>query len=72
MQYNTAFALCKICLPNLARDELSDHDSENCSDVRAVTWFRIRPGLAENCRKQSGRHVVPNRPPLSVKYIYLI
>ena len=52
MQYNTAFALCKICLPNLARDELSDHDSENCSDVRAVTWFRICPGLAENCRKQ--------------------
>ena len=52
MQYNTAFALCKIPLPNLARDELSDHDSEICSDVRAVTWFRICPGLAENCRKR--------------------
>ena len=51
MQYNTAFALCKLCLPNLARDKLSDHDSKNCSDVRAVTWFRICPGLAENCRK---------------------
>ena len=52
MQYNTAFALCKTCLPNLARDELSDQDSENCSDDRAVTWFRICPSLAEICRKQ--------------------
>ena len=52
IQHNTAFALCKTRLPNLARDELSDHDSKNCSDVKAVTWFRICPGLAENCRKQ--------------------
>ena len=50
--YNTAFALCKTRFPNLARDKLSDYDSENCSDVRAVTWFRIHPGLAENCRKR--------------------
>ena len=49
--YNTAFALCKTRLPNLARDKLSDHDSENCSDVRAVTWFRICPCLAEKRRK---------------------
>ena len=52
MQYNTAFALCKTGLPNLAGEKLSDHDSENCFDVRAVTWFKICPGLAKNCRKR--------------------
>ena len=52
IQYNGAFAYCKTRLPNLARGKSSDHYSENCSDVRAVTWFRICPGLAENCRKQ--------------------
>ena len=31
----------KIRLPNLARDESSDDDSVNCSEINAVTWFGI-------------------------------
>ena len=31
----------KIRLPNLARDESSDDDSVNCSEISAVTWFGI-------------------------------
>ena len=31
----------KIRLPNLAGDESSDDDSVNCSEISAVTWFRI-------------------------------
>ena len=38
-------AFCKICLPNLARDESSNHDSQNCSEISAVAWFRICPIL---------------------------
>ena len=39
--FKSGFAFCKICLPNLARGYLSDHDSENCSEISAVTWFGI-------------------------------
>ena len=39
--FKSGFAFCKICLPNLARGYLSDHDSENCSEISAVTWSRI-------------------------------
>ena len=30
---------------NLAKDKSSDHDSDNCSEISAVTWFRIFSGL---------------------------
>ena len=33
--------LCKTHLLNLAKDELSNLNSENCSDIRAVTSFMI-------------------------------
>ena len=36
---------CNSCLLNFAKDELSDHDSENCSDIRRVTWFIICPKI---------------------------
>ena len=39
--FKSGFAFCKICLPNLARGYLSDHDSENCSEISAVTWSGI-------------------------------
>ena len=45
--FKSGFAFCKICLPNLARGYLSDHDSENCSEISAVTWFRIYPRLLQ-------------------------
>ena len=35
----------KIRLPNLAEDESSDHDSVNCSEISAVTWFGIFSGF---------------------------
>ena len=38
---------CKIRLSNLAQDESSDRDSENCSEISAVTWFRIYPRLLQ-------------------------
>ena len=31
---------CKICFPYFARDKWSDHDSENCSEIRPVTRIR--------------------------------
>ena len=34
---------CNSCLLNFAKEELSDHDSENCSDIRRVTWLMICP-----------------------------
>ena len=37
----TTSAFCKIRLPNFARDESSNHNSENCSEISAVTRFRI-------------------------------
>ena len=39
--FKSGSAFCKICLPNLARGYLSDHDSENCSEISAVTWSGI-------------------------------
>ena len=41
----TTSAFCKIRLPNFAQDESSNHDSKNCSEISAVTWFRICPVL---------------------------
>ena len=41
----TTSAFCKIRLPNFAQDESSNHDSKNCSEISAVTWFRIWPVL---------------------------
>ena len=38
---------CKIRLSDLAQDESSDCDSENCSEISAVTWFRIYPRLLQ-------------------------
>ena len=38
---------CKIRLSDLAQDESSDRDSENCSEISAVTWFRIYPRLLQ-------------------------
>ena len=32
---------CKLCFVNLAKDESPDHDSKNCSETSAMTWFRI-------------------------------
>ena len=29
----------------MARNELSNHDFENCSEISAMTWFRIYPNL---------------------------
>ena len=37
----TTSAFCKLRLPNFAQDESSNHDSENCSEISAVTRFRI-------------------------------
>ena len=37
----TTSAFCKLRLPNFARDKSSNHDSENCSEISAVTRFRI-------------------------------
>ena len=34
---------CNSSLLNFAKDELSDHDSENCSVIRRVTWLMICP-----------------------------
>ena len=39
--FKTTSAFCKLRLPNFARDESSNHDSENCSEISAVTRFRI-------------------------------
>ena len=36
----TTSAFCKIRLPNFAQDESSNHDSENCSEIRPVTRIR--------------------------------
>ena len=36
---------CNSRLLNFAKDELSDHDSENCSNNRRVTWFIICPKI---------------------------
>ena len=33
----------KLCFVNLARDKSSNHDCDNCSEISAVTWFRIWP-----------------------------
>ena len=38
--YNKKVALCKICFPYFARDEWSDHDFENCSEITPVTRIR--------------------------------
>ena len=37
----TTSAFCKLRLPNFAQDESSNHDSENCFEISAVTRFRI-------------------------------
>ena len=34
---------CNSRLLNFAKDEWSDHDSENCSDIRRVTCLMICP-----------------------------
>ena len=36
----TTYAFCKIHLTNFAKDESSNHDSENCSEIRLVTRIR--------------------------------
>ena len=36
-----------MLLPNLAKDESSHHDSTNCSEISAVTWFRNCSGLLQ-------------------------
>ena len=41
----TASAFCKTRLPNIARDESSNHDFKMCSKIRALTWFIICPGI---------------------------
>ena len=38
--YNKRVAFCKIYFPYFARDKWSDHDSENCSEIRPVTRIR--------------------------------
>ena len=48
IEYNAfAFAFCKMLLPNLAKDESSNHDSTKCSEISAVTWFRNCSGLLQ-------------------------
>ena len=34
-------------MPNLSKDESSNHDSTNCSEISAVTWFRNCSGLLQ-------------------------
>ena len=43
--YSYFFASRNSRLLNFAKDELSDHDSKNCSDIRRVTWFIIGPKI---------------------------
>ena len=38
--YNKRVPSCKICFPYFARDEWSDHDFENYSEIRLVTRIR--------------------------------
>ena len=41
----TASVFCKTRLPNIARDESSNHDFKMCSKISALTWFIICPGI---------------------------
>ena len=43
--YKTASAFYNLLLPDFARDEWFNHDYENCSEISALTWFIIFPGL---------------------------
>ena len=38
--YKKRVAFCKIYFPYFARDKWSDHDFENCSEIRLVTRIR--------------------------------
>ena len=69
IQYNTAFAVCKTHLPNFAQNLWSDLDSENCSEITAVTQLGLQ--IAEKDLKS--RHGdISNLPLLSVKHVCLI
>ena len=46
--YSYFFASRNSRLLNFAKEELSDHDSENCSDIRRVTWLMICPKSSRN------------------------
>ena len=74
IQYNTAFAVCKTCLPNFAQNLWSDLDSENCSEITAVTQLGICPDLLQIAEKDlKSRHGdISNLPLLSVKHVCLI
>ena len=41
----TASAFCKTSLLKFAQDKSSKHYFKNCSEISAVTWFRICPVL---------------------------
>ena len=74
IQYNTAFAVCKTRLPNFAQNLWSDLDSENCSEITAVTQLGICPDLLQIAEKDlKSRHGdISNLPLLSVKHVCLI